>query len=75
MIQSVKIEKNPIFRENANFEKHGCQNSVAMVTSMLPYTSPRLYMFPDKFQVGAKMGGLSLNGFEVIQLFSEGPPV
>ena len=48
MIQSVKIEKNPIFRENANFEKHGCQNSVAMVTSMLPYTSPRLYMFPDK---------------------------
>ena len=32
IIQSVKIEKKTLFfRENANFEKHGCQYLVAMV--------------------------------------------
>ena len=32
MIQSVKTEKKTLFfRENANFEKHGCQYFVAMV--------------------------------------------
>ena len=42
IIQSIKIEVTPIFfRENANFEKHGCQNSVAMVTSILTYSSQR----------------------------------
>ena len=26
MTQLVKIEINPIFRKNANFEKHGCSH-------------------------------------------------
>ena len=30
IIQSVKTDTKTYFRENANFEKHGCQYSVAM---------------------------------------------
>ena len=33
------MEIKAFYRTNANFEKHGCQNSVAMVTSMLKYTT------------------------------------
>ena len=63
-----------LFRSgNSNFEKHGCQNSVAMVTSLLTYTSRRLYDVARQI-LGkvAKFGGPNLNGFEVIQFFSEG---
>ena len=49
-IQLVKTEiKNYFFRENANFEKHGCQNLVSMITSILKYTSRCLKKFPDIF--------------------------
>ena len=37
---TVQIEIKPIlYGENANFEKHGCQNSVAIITLMLTYAS------------------------------------
>ena len=44
-----------------------------MVTSLLTYTSRRLYDVARKI-LGkvAKFGGPNLNGFEVIQFFSEG---
>jgi len=44
IIQSVKKrnQKPFFFREKADFEKRGCQNSVAMVTSTLTYTLLRL---------------------------------
>ena len=42
MIQLVKIKIKSIFKRSANFEKHSCQTSVSMVTSMLTYTSQRL---------------------------------
>lgn len=37
--------KTIFVEKNANFEKHGCQNSVAVVAPMLKYTSRRV---PDK---------------------------
>ena len=43
---TLKTEIKPIFRENTNFEKHGCQNSVPMITSILKYTSRQLKPFP-----------------------------
>ena len=39
IIQLVKIDIKPFTEKNANLEKHGCQNSVAVVASMLTYTS------------------------------------
>ena len=40
MIPLVKLELKPFYKEkNANFEKHGGQNLVAVVTSMLTFTS------------------------------------
>ena len=67
------MQIKPSFRENANFEKHGCQNSVSMITSMLTYTSRRL--FPDNFrEKSLKFGSPRSKGFEVIQLFSEREP-
>ena len=51
------------------------KNSVAMVTSILTYSSRRHQNVSVKFQEkSAKFGGPSLNCFEVIQLFSEGGP-
>ena len=49
------------------------KNLVAVVTSMLTYISRRLQNVPRQL-LGkvAKFGGHSLNGCEVIQLFSEG---
>ena len=35
MTQLVKIEINPIFRKNANFEKHGCSHGYVMGLSAL----------------------------------------
>ena len=41
MIPLVKLELKPFYekKKNANFEKHGGQNLVAVVTSMLTFTS------------------------------------
>ena len=69
----IQNRNKTYFRQNVNFEKHGCQNSVAMLTSILTYTSQQLKNVPRK-TLGkfAKFGDPNLKGFEVIQLFSEG---
>ena len=37
-----------LFVGKKQIQKNGCQNSVAIVMSMLTYTAPRLFkMFPD----------------------------
>ena len=65
----VKIETRPFYRKKIQILKN------MAVKPRLPwYISRRLYEGPNKYYWGkvAEFGGHSLNGFEVIQLFSEG---
>ena len=65
----VKIETRPFYRKKIQILKN------MAVKPCLPwYISRRLYEGPNKYYWGkvAEFGGHSLNGFEVIQLFSEG---
>ena len=52
-------------------KRHGCQNSVAMVTSILTYTLQRLQNAPRYIleNVRARFGGPCLKGFEVFKPF------
>ena len=53
----VKIEIKPFLIKNASFQKSGCQKLVAIVTSMLRYTSGRILKCS---QINfAKFGGLT----------------
>ena len=65
--------KITLFVGKKQIQNNGCQNSVAIVMSMLTYTA-RDFLKCSQKRLGkvAKFIGHSIKNFEVIQLFSKG---